>query len=86
MNEQTTQTEINIETQSLDFSSYRVPNSNCLSDYITLPLSQALAVIEQMWINPGCPGSLLGVLENEIKDAKQVAVRCQCRVEQGSAS
>ena len=82
----TTQTAINIKPQSLDFASYRVSNSNCLSDYITLPLSQALAVIEQMWNNPGCPGSLLGVLENEIKDAKQVAARCQCKAEQGDAS
>ncbi len=78
--------EINIEPQSLDFASYRVSNSNCLSDYISLPLSRALAVIDRMWDNPRCSGSLLGILENEIKDAKQMAARCQCEVEEGGAS
>ncbi len=78
--------EINIEPQSLDFASYRIGNSNCLSDYITLPLSRAIAVIHQMWDNPRCPGSLLGILENEIKDANQMAAKCQCEIEEGGAS
>ncbi len=86
MSEQTTQTDLKIDPQSLDFASYRVSNSNHLSDHITLPLSQALAVIDRMWNNPGYHDSLLGVLENEIKDANQMAVRCQCRVEEGGAS
>lgn len=84
--DETQHAEIKVDRQSLDFTSHRVSNSNCLSDCIRLPLDQALAVIARMWHNPGYHDSLLAVLENEIRDAQQVAARCQCEVKEGGTS
>ena len=78
--------EINLDPQSLDFTSHRVSNSDHLSDVIRIPLDQALAVIARMWNNPGYHDSILSVLENEIKDAQKLVAKCQCRIEEGGAS
>ena len=62
MAEQTTQTNLKIDPQNLDFATYRLSGSNCLSDEISTPLSLALTMINCLYENPDQRENLIPVL------------------------
>ena len=75
-----------INLADLNFTSYRISSSNCLSDAIGLPLDLALVVIRAMLSDSENHDEELMLLEHQIKDALRVAEKCQCQVEERGAS
>ncbi len=69
MAESNTTPSVDLKPNEIDFATYRLSGSNCLSDEIALPLSGALTLISRMYETTPPSDNLLPLIENAINDA-----------------
>ena len=86
MTESNTTPSVDLKPNELDFATYRLSGSNCLSDEISAPLSLALTLINCLYEKQHQQKNLIPLIASNIRDASQISGLCKCQIENGDMS